>query len=57
MMKRYNVLSAMLFIDISRFSAINDRYGYPSGDRLLRGVAKLIHASFRSVDEVFRIKG
>ena len=57
MMKRYNVLSAMLFIDISRFSAINDRYGYPSGDRLLRGVAKLIHASFRSVDEVFRYKG
>lgn len=57
MMKRYNVLCAMLFIDISGFNEINDRYGYPTGDRLLKGVAKLINATFRSVDEVFRYKG
>ncbi|SLM31103.1 putative Diguanylate cyclase [Desulfamplus magnetovallimortis] len=53
-LKRYNVNSSLLMIDIRDFKSINNKYGYNVGDRLLKEFAKFLHTSFRAVDEVFR---
>ena len=52
--KRY--LSAMMF-DIDRFKAINDAYGHPAGDEVLRAIAKLCREEVREADPIGRYGG
>jgi len=47
----------LLMIDLDHFKAINDRYGHPVGDQLLRIVAKAIRATVRTMDHAARIGG
>ena len=48
---------ALFYLDVDRFKSINDRYGHPVGDALLRGFAgRLVHA-VRSADVVARLGG
>jgi len=49
-------LSLVLF-DADSFKSINDRYGHPVGDAVLRHFALMLQETFRQVDIVARIGG
>ena len=44
-------------LDIDRFKRINDNYGHPAGDEVLRAVAAIIRQALRGNDLVGRIGG
>ena len=48
---------AVLIADIDHFKRVNDTYGHPVGDVVIKEVAKNILTSFRDVDAVGRIGG
>jgi diguanylate cyclase (GGDEF)-like protein/PAS domain S-box-containing protein len=50
-------LSAVLFIDLDRLKSVNDRYGHPTGDEVLRIAAQRMRSATRSHDVVARIGG
>ncbi len=49
--------AAVLMIDIDRFKGLNDTYGHPVGDQVLRSVAEAITAAVRDQDVPARIGG
>jgi diguanylate cyclase (GGDEF)-like protein len=55
--RRYGVSFGVLFIDIDRFKKINDSFGHPVGDRILRMVAQTVAANLRPFDEAGRWGG
>ncbi len=46
-----------LLIDIDHFKAVNDTFGHPAGDQLLRDLATELMAALRSTDTLYRIGG
>ena len=48
---------ALLIIDIDHFKAINDRYGHPAGDGVLKRVARTVSAHAREEFIIARIGG
>ena len=48
---------ACALLDIDHFKKVNDGYGHPFGDEVLRGVAQLLQDSARSEDMVCRYGG
>lgn len=48
---------ALLLIDVDHFKKINDTYGHPVGDKVLRNLAAAMLASVRSIDVVARLGG
>jgi len=48
---------ALLLIDLDHFKQVNDSYGHPVGDLVLRGVARLLKESIRKVDLAARYGG
>lgn len=54
---RYDEPLSILLLDIDHFKQVNDTYGHPVGDELLRSVARTIAGSVREADFVIRIGG
>ena len=44
-------------IDIDHFKQVNDRHGHLSGDEVLVALARILHASFRKTDLIYRFGG
>ena len=55
--KRYGDPFSLMMIDLDNFKEINDSYGHPAGDRILKGVALKIKASLRGSDFFARFGG
>jgi diguanylate cyclase (GGDEF)-like protein/PAS domain S-box-containing protein len=55
--RRYNHMTAVLFIDLDRFKAVNDTMGHKLGDILLKEIAGRLSNSLRDVDTVARMGG
>jgi diguanylate cyclase (GGDEF)-like protein len=47
----------MLLTDIDHFKKVNDTYGHPTGDAVLRRVAAILKGSARKIDIVARYGG
>lgn len=54
---RYREPLSCLILDLDHFKQINDRYGHPSGDRVLRETAGRIKCQLRSSDLAVRYGG
>jgi two-component system cell cycle response regulator len=54
---RHKLRVAMLLTDIDHFKKVNDTYGHPTGDAVLRRVAGILKASARKIDIVARYGG
>lgn len=48
---------SLLLLDIDHFKQINDRYGHPAGDQVIRNLASVMMDSLRTVDVVSRFGG
>jgi diguanylate cyclase (GGDEF)-like protein len=54
---RYGHGVTLIYLDIDSFKQINDTYGHPVGDRVLRGVAEILRHDLRESDLVGRTGG
>ena len=55
--ERYGSTFAILLLDLDHFKTINDAYGHPVGDLILRGVANLLQDACREPDVAGRWGG
>jgi len=54
---RYDVPLSLIMIDLDNFKMVNDTYGHPVGDKVLRSVAGLLRKTVRKTDSVARYGG
>lgn len=47
----------VMMIDIDHFKKVNDTYGHPGGDEVLKGLAALLHRELRTTDVACRYGG
>ncbi len=55
--ERHNLKVSIILTDIDHFKKVNDTYGHPTGDQVLRKVASIMKASARKIDIVARYGG
>ena len=55
--RRYKTTFSLMMIDIDHFKRINDVYGHPAGDQVLRSIASRLQSRLRKSDQVFRYGG
>lgn len=55
--ERYGSSLSVLMIDADHFKEVNDRFGHPQGDALLRALAERLRRSVRASDIVCRLGG
>lgn len=54
---RMDYMGALLFMDLDRFKLVNDTYGHPVGDKLLKIVAERLTGCLRNHDTIARLCG
>jgi diguanylate cyclase (GGDEF)-like protein len=54
---RFELPFSLLMLDIDHFKKYNDFFGHPSGDKVLRKFARLLHENIREVDFLARYGG
>lgn len=55
--RRTGAPASILMIDIDHFKKVNDDFGHPVGDQVLRGLVSLIKSRTRKLDRLFRMGG
>lgn len=55
--RRFGHLFALLMIDVDHFKSVNDRFGHPAGDAVLKQIAERIRGSLRPSDLAARYGG
>ncbi|MFA7400189.1 MAG: GGDEF domain-containing protein, partial [Sideroxydans sp.] len=55
--RRYLTSLTCMFLDIDKFKRINDEFGHPAGDEVIRNIARLIKSQLRSNDILARFGG
>lgn len=55
--QRYHQPMSLIILDIDYFKAVNDNYGHPMGDKVLRQVSDLLASSLRQSDSLGRWGG
>lgn len=55
--QRYGRPMSVLMMDVDQFKAVNDRYGHPGGDLVLKQVAQCLARQLRQVDVAARYGG
>ena len=55
--RRHGGARALLYLDIDKFKAINDRHGHAGGDAVLVEFARRLKATVRATDTVARLAG
>jgi diguanylate cyclase (GGDEF)-like protein len=54
---RYKVPVSVILIDLDHFKQVNDTYGHPMGDEVLRNVGRLVIEKVRATDAAARFGG
>lgn len=57
MSRRYDLQLSLMMVDLDNFKLLNDTYGHPSGDEVLRQIARALEGSCRSSDIIGRYGG
>ena len=57
MSQRHGDINSILVVDIDHFKKINDQYGHPGGDTVLKQVANNLRCSLRKTDILCRVGG
>jgi diguanylate cyclase len=55
--QRYDEVFFLIILDVDHFKTINDSYGHPAGDLILKGVASTIRSALRESDFLARFGG
>jgi diguanylate cyclase (GGDEF)-like protein len=55
--RRYGLPLGIVILDLHRFKEVNDKYGHPRGDDVLRAAALTLQKALRTSDSAFRIGG
>lgn len=55
--ERYKTPFSIVMVDIDHFKKINDTYGHPTGDEVIRGLAETLRSECRVSDTAARIGG
>lgn len=55
--RRYAHPLSLVTLDLHRFKEVNDKYGHPRGDEVLRAAAVTLKKALRTSDSAFRIGG
>lgn len=55
--KRTGQVASLIILDIDKFKVINDTYGHPAGDQVIKTMAKIIAAAIRETDIAGRYGG
>ena len=55
--QRYEAPLALVLLDLDNFKQVNDRFGHPAGDAVLKAVAQCLRRSVRDTDLSARVGG
>jgi diguanylate cyclase (GGDEF)-like protein len=56
-MKRSGMASALILLDVDHFKKVNDTFGHPAGDAVLRTLAERLRQTMRTSDTLGRLGG